>query len=51
MDKKYYTTKNEKSLLESEIKLLKLTVNLEKIGDNNNLNKVYKNLIINFRDQ
>jgi len=42
---------SDKSLLESEAKLLKLAVNLEKMGSNSTLNHTYKNLVVNLRNE
>jgi hypothetical protein len=51
VEQKMKTTMNEKSIIESESKVLKLNMQLEKLGDNASQNIAYKQLISNFREE
>lgn len=42
---------SEKNLVDSELKILKLATNLDKIGNNSNGNHQYKNLMVNIRNE
>lgn len=51
IEKKLHDIMGQKSQLESELKILKLTINLDKMGNVPHMNVKYKNMIIGFRNE